>query len=111
MGTRSAWTKERRARQAAIIRRTKPWSRSTGPRTAEGKAISSQNAMRFRDDPVKRQDYLALQSLVKHPPSPLSPQLWADVEAALGETNWDESERELMMPVVDDGFWDFITLD
>jgi hypothetical protein len=32
------WTKERRARQAELIRTWKPWTRSTGPRTAAGKA-------------------------------------------------------------------------
>lgn len=44
MGTASAWTPERRAKQAEIIRRIKPWENSTGPRTDEGKAASSQNA-------------------------------------------------------------------
>ena len=44
MGTSRAWTPERRARQAEAIRRWQPWTRSTGPRTAEGKAISSRNA-------------------------------------------------------------------
>lgn len=44
MGTKSAWTPERRAKQREIIARTKPWERSTGPRTAKGKARSSQNA-------------------------------------------------------------------
>ena len=41
MGTRSAWTPERRAK---IIRRTKPWELSTGPATEAGKAVSSRNA-------------------------------------------------------------------
>ncbi len=44
MGTSSGWTPERRAKQAEAIRRNKPWLRSTGPRTAEGKAIASRNA-------------------------------------------------------------------
>lgn len=44
MGTKSAWTPERRARQADIIRITQPWMHSTGPRTPEGKAASSRNA-------------------------------------------------------------------
>lgn len=44
MGTKSAWTEERRARQAEIIRQTKPWEKSTGPKTDEGKAIASRNA-------------------------------------------------------------------
>lgn len=46
MGTTSGWTPERRAKQAEAIRRNQPWLKSTGPRTAEGKAISSRNADR-----------------------------------------------------------------
>ena len=44
MGTKSAWTEERRQRQAEIIRKTKPWKHSTGPRTEAGKQASSRNA-------------------------------------------------------------------
>lgn len=43
-GSEWGWTDERRAKQAGAIRRWQPWNRATGPRTAEGKAISSQNA-------------------------------------------------------------------
>lgn len=46
MGTSKAWTPERRAKQAEAIRRWKPWEKSTGPRTPEGKARSSRNADR-----------------------------------------------------------------
>ena len=42
----NGWTPERRARQAELIRTWKPWTRSTGPRTAEGMAVSSQNRER-----------------------------------------------------------------
>ena len=43
--TRSrSWTPERSARQAEVIRRCEPWNKSTGPKTAEGKAASSRNA-------------------------------------------------------------------
>ncbi len=44
MGTKSAWTAERLARQAENIRLIKPWEKSTGPITVEGKLRSSQNA-------------------------------------------------------------------
>ena len=44
MGTSSAWTPERKAKQADAIRRWQPWAQSTGPTTAEGKAVSSRNA-------------------------------------------------------------------
>jgi hypothetical protein len=44
VGTKSAWTAERRASQGEMIRTTKPWEKSTGPRTDIGKAKSSRNA-------------------------------------------------------------------
>lgn len=40
----SSWTPERKARQANAIHRWKPWQRSTGPTTPEGKARASRNA-------------------------------------------------------------------
>lgn len=40
------WTEERRRAQAERIRKTKPWEKSTGPRTAEGKARASLNAFK-----------------------------------------------------------------
>lgn len=40
----NGWTPERRARQSELIRRWRPWSHSTGPRTPSGKAKSSRNA-------------------------------------------------------------------
>lgn len=43
---KSGWTPARRAAQAAAIRNWAPWKRSTGPRTAAGKAISARNAAR-----------------------------------------------------------------
>lgn len=43
-GTKAAWTEERREKQRRQIQETKPWLKSTGPRTPEGKAVSSQNA-------------------------------------------------------------------
>ena len=39
------WTAEERARQAELIQNWKPWKQSTGAKTAEGKAASSQNAL------------------------------------------------------------------
>ena len=38
------WTAERRARLALRNRTHKPWTSSTGPKTARGKAISAVNA-------------------------------------------------------------------
>ena len=39
----SNWTPERRAKQSRAIHRWKPWEKSTGPKSPEGKA---QSAMR-----------------------------------------------------------------
>ena len=38
------WTPERRARQAELIRKWRPWEKSTGPRTEAGKAVVARNA-------------------------------------------------------------------
>lgn len=51
MGTSSAWTPERRARQAEAIRKWQPWEYSTGPITVEGKNRSSQNSKRQPKSP------------------------------------------------------------
>ena len=40
----NGWTPERRAKQSAAIRQWKPWERSTGPRTQEGKNRVTRNA-------------------------------------------------------------------
>ena len=40
----NGWTRERRARQAELIHRWKPWEQATGPRTAEGKSRVAQNS-------------------------------------------------------------------
>jgi hypothetical protein len=47
--TARGWTRERRVRQAMAIQRWRPWEKSTGPRTPEGKARVSRNAFRGGD--------------------------------------------------------------
>ena len=42
----NGWTPERRAKQAALIKSWKPWAKSTGPKTEEGKASSARNAFK-----------------------------------------------------------------
>lgn len=42
----TGWTPERRERQRAAIASWKPWERSTGPKTTEGKRRSGRNADR-----------------------------------------------------------------
>jgi hypothetical protein len=39
----NGWTPERRARQAELIRTWRPWQKSTGPRSVEGKAKAARN--------------------------------------------------------------------
>lgn len=50
----SGWTPERRAKQAAAIRRWKPWTRSTGPRTEAGKDRARLNAYKGGERPMLR---------------------------------------------------------
>ncbi len=40
------WTKARRAAQSELIHQSRPWEKSTGPRTPEGKARSSLNGVK-----------------------------------------------------------------
>jgi hypothetical protein len=45
-GAKAGWTPERRAVQAALIRRWQPWRSSTGPKTEIGKARCAMNALK-----------------------------------------------------------------
>lgn len=49
----NGWTPERRARQAELIRTWRPWEKSTGPKTDEGKAIVSRNHLKSRRHRVR----------------------------------------------------------
>ena len=40
----NGWTPERRKKQSEAIKRWKPWSKSTGPKSVEGKSAVSGNA-------------------------------------------------------------------
>lgn len=42
----NGWTEERRRKQAEAIRRWKPWEKSTGPKTPEGKKRTRLNALK-----------------------------------------------------------------
>jgi hypothetical protein len=44
MAARKTWTKEQREKQRQNIKKWKPWKKSTGPKTLQGKFKSSQNA-------------------------------------------------------------------
>ena len=59
MTGRSGWSDERRVRQRQAIQRWRPWEKSTGPRTHEGKGRSSQNAKR-QNELLEAEAYLRL---------------------------------------------------
>ena len=40
----NGWTPQRRKRQAELIRNWQPWTKSTGAKTEQGKAVVSMNA-------------------------------------------------------------------
>ena len=42
----NGWTPERKEKQSALMRMLKPWERSTGPKTDEGKARAARNSRR-----------------------------------------------------------------
>jgi len=47
----TGWTPERRRQQSEQIHRWKPWEKSTGPRTAKGKATTAEMPSRVGRDP------------------------------------------------------------
>ena len=42
----NTWTPERKAKQATAIQNWKPWQKSTGPKSLQGKTKVSRNAFR-----------------------------------------------------------------
>lgn len=60
------WTQEQRARQAQLIHRWQPWRQSTGARTTEGKAASSQNAVRYSLREIMRESARVNKELISH---------------------------------------------
>ncbi len=62
------WTLEERRRQSELIHFWKPWERSTGAKTAKGKAVSSQNVIvgqRNREKALERAKVELLAAVVK----------------------------------------------
>jgi hypothetical protein len=49
----NGWTEERKQKQRELIRSWKPWEKSTGARTPQGKARSSRNAYKTGLSEVK----------------------------------------------------------
>lgn len=49
------WSPERKAKQSQAIRHWQPWTKSTGARTSQGKAVVSRNAFKGGHRPHLRQ--------------------------------------------------------
>jgi hypothetical protein len=49
------WSPERKAKQSQAIRQWQPWTKSTGARTPQGKAVVSRNAFKGGHRPHLRQ--------------------------------------------------------
>ena len=54
MSRTNGWTEERRTRQRELIRNWKPWEKSTGPKTRQGKRRVAQNACKGGVRPMLR---------------------------------------------------------
>ena len=66
------WTAEQRKQQSLKIRQWQPWTKSTGPKTLQGKSISSRNAFKGAWRPrlrelsrMVKQQWKATQDLIK----------------------------------------------
>jgi len=49
------WSPERKAKQSQAIRQWQPWTKSTGAKTTQGKAVVSRNAFKGGHRPHLRQ--------------------------------------------------------
>lgn len=64
-----AWTPERRAKQRAAIYRWRPWEKSTGPKTADGKAHAARNSFKHgQTSQAARRELQAIKRLIDGAP-------------------------------------------
>jgi hypothetical protein len=59
------WTPEERLKQSKAIRSWKPWERSTGAKSPQGKAISSKNATKTGDSAYVRELIKQMNQILK----------------------------------------------
>jgi len=55
----NGWTQERRLRQSEVIRNWKPWEKSTGAKTSQGKEKSKMNAYKHGGRSLEYNNYSA----------------------------------------------------
>jgi hypothetical protein len=59
------WTLERRLKQSLLIKKLKPWERSTGAKTLAGKEISKMNALKHGEfSAASKNEYRILKPLI-----------------------------------------------
>ncbi|GJL85253.1 MAG: hypothetical protein DHS20C02_10280 [Micavibrio sp.] len=63
---RRAWPEKRRKAQAERAKTQKPWKHSTGPKTAEGRAKTSQNAYKHGFYDVEMRNLRRILRLQRH---------------------------------------------
>lgn len=82
------WSEERKQRQAEAIRRWKPWEKSTGPKSKEGKERAAANSF---GNGFHTQEWLALRKLMK------LQRLYLDIiDADMRATKLRDAEVELL---------------
>lgn len=81
------WTPEQRAAQAARIRETKPWEKSTGPRSKAGKKRSSRNAVKHGNRTARIRD--------AHKALTLQSEFLRLINAAMKYENFDDAIRHV----------------
>lgn len=72
------WTQAQRDKQAKLIHGWKPWEKSTGAKTPEGKAISAKNAYRYAQRELCREMMRECRELRRE-----NRQLWQEMCAVL----------------------------
>jgi hypothetical protein len=60
------WTSEERLRQSQLIRNWQPWEKSTGAKTAAGKAVSKMNAYKHGGRSAETIEIMNIFSHYKH---------------------------------------------
>jgi hypothetical protein len=90
--TSSGWSDERRAKHSAAIRAWSPWVSSTGPRTAEGKAISRCNALTHGATSRPAKDFMRNFELYRQ----FLRLCWQKRKALANKNNLEKQQNELL---------------